>query len=78
MTTSMPSVSARNHFLDALRGIAALLVLLTHLQSSLVVFYPGGWLAAHPVAISVLDTGRLVWMWSFISLASLFFLPPAV
>ena len=55
MTMSMPIASARNHFLDALRGIAALLVLVTHLQSSLVAFYPSGWLAAHPVAISVLD-----------------------
>jgi peptidoglycan/LPS O-acetylase OafA/YrhL len=35
-TTSL----ARNHFLDALRGIAALLVLATHLQSSITGFYP--------------------------------------
>ena len=55
MTMSMPIASARNHFLDARCGIAALLVLVTHLQSSLVAFYPSGWLAAHLVAISVLD-----------------------
>lgn len=55
----MSSASARNHFLDALRGIAALLVLAIHLQSSLVGFYPGGWLAAHPAAISLLDHGAI-------------------
>jgi peptidoglycan/LPS O-acetylase OafA/YrhL len=35
-TTSL----ARNHFLDALRGIAALLVLATHLPSSITGLYP--------------------------------------
>ncbi|MCS5704708.1 acyltransferase [Synechococcus sp. FGCU-3] len=50
---------SRNHFLDALRGIAALLVLATHLQSSLVGFYPGGWLAGRPVAIAVLEHGAI-------------------
>ena len=55
----MPTASVRNHFLDALRGFAALLVLLTHLQFALVAFYPGGWLTAHPVAISVLEHGAI-------------------
>lgn len=45
---------SRNHFLEALRGIAVLLVLVTNLQSALVGFYPAGWLAAHPIAITVL------------------------
>jgi exopolysaccharide production protein ExoZ len=45
----------RNHVLDALRGIAALLVLATHLQSSITGFYPGGWLASHPVAVATLE-----------------------
>ena len=46
---------SRNHFLDALRGIAASLLLVHHLQSSLVAFYPGGWLASHPVEIAVME-----------------------
>lgn len=50
---------ARNHFLDALRGIAALLVLATHLQSSITGFYPSGWLASHPAAASTLSHGAI-------------------
>ncbi len=50
---------ARNHFLDALRGIAALLVLATHLQSSITGFYPGGWLASHPVVVATLQHGAI-------------------
>jgi len=45
-TTSL----ARNHFLDALRGIAALLVLATHLQSSITGF--------HPAARRVIHAGK--------------------
>lgn len=41
LTGSMLPAS-RNHFLDALRGIAALLVLATHLQSSVTGFSPLG------------------------------------
>jgi hypothetical protein len=55
----MPATPLRNHFLDALRGIAALLVLATHLQSSLIGFYPSGWLALHPVAAAVLEHGAI-------------------
>ena len=51
--------SGRNHFLDALRGIAALLVLATHLQSSITGFYPDGWLAAHPAAVATLEHGGI-------------------
>ena len=42
-TTSL----ARSHFLDALRGIAALLVLATHLQSSITGFYPAARRVVH-------------------------------
>jgi peptidoglycan/LPS O-acetylase OafA/YrhL len=49
----------RNQSLDALRGIAALLVLATHLQSSLVAFYPTGWLLRHPVVIALLEHGSI-------------------
>jgi exopolysaccharide production protein ExoZ len=59
MTTSIQAPKARNHFLDALRGVAALLVLATHLQSSIVGFYPSGWLAAHPAAARVLEHGAI-------------------
>ena len=42
----------RNHFLDALRLLhRRLLLLVHHLQSSLVAFYPGGWLASHPLQL---------------------------
>jgi peptidoglycan/LPS O-acetylase OafA/YrhL len=51
--------ASRNHFLDALRGIAALLVLATHLQSSVIGFYPSGWLAFHPQAAAVLEHGAI-------------------
>jgi len=54
-TTSL----ARNHFLDALRGIAALLVLATHLQSSITCFYPDGWLADHPAAVAIFEHGGI-------------------
>ncbi len=54
-TTSL----ARNHFLDALRGIAALLVLATHLQSSITGFYPDGWLAAHRAELATLQHGGI-------------------
>ncbi len=54
-----PTPSSRNHFLDALRGIAALLVLATHLQSSITGFYPSGWLAEHPAAIATLEHGAI-------------------
>ena len=54
-TTSL----ARNHFLDALRGIAALLVLATHLQASITGFYPDGWLAAHPAAVAIFEHGGI-------------------
>ena len=59
MTTSIQAPKARNHFLDALRGVAALLVLATHLQSSIVGFYASGWLAAHPAAARVLEHGAI-------------------
>lgn len=51
--------ASRNHFLDALRGIATLLVLATHLQSSVTGFYPRGWLATHPQAAAVLEHGAI-------------------
>jgi len=51
--------SVRDHFLDALRGIAALLVLATHLQSSITGFYPGGWVASHPAAVATLEHGAV-------------------
>lgn len=54
-TTSL----ARNRFLDALRGIAALLVLATHLQSSITGFYPDGWLALHPAAVAIFEHGGI-------------------
>ena len=54
---TVPAPVTRNHFLDALRGVAALLVLATHLQSSIVGFYPSGWLAAHPAMARVLEHG---------------------
>ncbi len=54
-TTSL----ARNHFLDALRGIAALLVLATHLQASITGFYPSGWLATHPIVVATLSHGAI-------------------
>lgn len=54
-----PAPIARNHFLDALRGVAALLVLATHLQSSIVGFYPSGWLAAHPAVARVMEHGAI-------------------
>ena len=54
-TTSL----ARNHFLDALRGIAALLVLATHLQASITGFYPSGWLASHPTLVATLEHGGI-------------------
>ena len=54
-TTSL----ARNHFIDALRGIAALLVLATHLQASVTGFYPNGWLAAHPAVVATLEHGAI-------------------
>ena len=56
---TVPAPVTRNHFLDALRGVAALLVLATHLQSSIVGFYPSGWLAAHPTAARVLEHGAI-------------------
>lgn len=55
----MPATPLRNHFLDALRGFAALLVLATHLQSSLIAFYPLGWLASHKVGAAVLEHGSI-------------------
>jgi hypothetical protein len=51
--------ASRNHFLDALRGIAALLVLATHLQLSVIGFYPSGYLASHPQAAAVLEHGAI-------------------
>lgn len=39
---------AAQPFLDALRGIAAILVLLTHLQLTISGFYLVGWLASRP------------------------------
>lgn len=55
----MSAQHLRNHFLDALRGIAALLVLVTHLQSSITSFYPSGWLAEHPAAAGTLEHGSI-------------------
>ena len=59
MTSTTSTSSIRNHFLDALRGIAALLVLATHLQSSITGFYPDGWLASHPAAVATLEHGSI-------------------
>lgn len=42
-----------------MRGIAALLVLATHLQASITGFYPSGWLAAHPAAAATLAHGAI-------------------
>ena len=58
------SRASRNHFLDALRGIAALLVLATHLQSSIVGFYPSGWLAIR-LHLPYWSMGPSVWMCFF-------------
>lgn len=55
----MSDSTSRHHFLDALRGVAALLVLATHLQSSIIGFYPSGWLAAHPAVARVLEHGAI-------------------
>jgi exopolysaccharide production protein ExoZ len=58
----MNSVGSRNYFLDALRGVGALMVLATHLQASLTSFYPTGWLAAHPETALCWSTAPSVWM----------------
>lgn len=50
---------SRNHFLDALRGIAALLVLAHHLRQALLGFFPSGWLAGHYQIAEVLDHGKI-------------------
>lgn len=55
----IPRLLNRNDFVDALRGIAALLVLATHLQLSITGFYPGGWLALHPSVASALEHGAI-------------------
>ena len=57
---AVPAPLNRNHSLDALRGVAALLVLATYLQSSIVGFYLSGWFAAHPAVARVLEHGAIV------------------
>ena len=65
MAMSMPIASARNHFLDALRGIAALSVLVTHLQSSLVAFIQVVGLRLIRLQSLCWITGGSVWICSF-------------
>ena len=50
---------ALNHILDALRGIFALLVLATHLQSSITGFYPDVWPATHPAGVATFAHGGI-------------------